>query len=344
MVVPKPLPFGMACIGPALIALVLTGCAKRDEAVEATAPVPSVPVEAPAPTVTGNAFSTEVPVAESGGTFEVPVSINDTIVLRFTIDSGASDVSIPADVASTLIRSGTLTRDDFIGTQTYVLADGSTVPSEQFRIRKLKVGTLVLHDVTGSLSHPKGPLLLGQSFLSRLSSWSFDNGRKVLVLKAAPGQAELAQAEPIESAGSIADEEVGRLLSKEDIRDVAGDFHRTLKRSGMTGVTALVEDCYASLPEEESREQRKGAAYCVTLDLVAQRVDAGVRQQFQRQGGRVVPPPEYYEEQNWTARVGKYLSLTTATHELPDETAIRTFVEATERELAERMERQQVER
>jgi len=126
----------------------------------------------------------------------VPVYINDTIVLKFTIDSGAADVSIPADVASTLIRAGTITQDDFLGQRTYMLADGTPVPSAIFRIRTLKVGTLVLHDVTASVANPKGPLLLGQSFLSRLSTWSIDNQRHALRLKAAPGEAQVAAATP----------------------------------------------------------------------------------------------------------------------------------------------------
>ena len=144
----------------------------------------------------GTAVETEVPLEAEGGTYVVPVSINDTIVLKFTIDSGASDVSIPADVASTLIRSGTITRDDFIGQRTYTLADGTQVPSPVFRIRTLKVGTLVLHDVTASVADPKGALLLGQSFLSRLSTWSIDNQRHALLLKAAPGEAQAAEVTP----------------------------------------------------------------------------------------------------------------------------------------------------
>ena len=35
-----------------------------------------------------------------GGTYVVPVLINDAITLDFVVDSGAADVSIPADVVS----------------------------------------------------------------------------------------------------------------------------------------------------------------------------------------------------------------------------------------------------
>jgi gag-polyprotein putative aspartyl protease len=156
------------------------------------APQPAIvtqPSIAPRPVaaVTGTPTETLVPLEQDGGTLRVPVRINDAIELKFTIDSGAADVSIPADVASTLVRTGTITDDDFIGNQTFVLADGSTVPSAEFRIRSLRVGTLELRNVTASLADRKGPLLLGQSFLTRLTSWSVDNQRQVLILKTTTG-------------------------------------------------------------------------------------------------------------------------------------------------------------
>jgi hypothetical protein len=38
-------------------------------------------------------------------------------------------------------------KDGFLGKQTYVLADGSTVPSQQFRIHSLKVGNKTVENV-----------------------------------------------------------------------------------------------------------------------------------------------------------------------------------------------------
>jgi predicted aspartyl protease len=126
--------------------------------------------------------ATLIPVKAQGGTYVVPVLINKAITLNFVIDSGASDVSIPADVVLTLVRSGTLQRSDFIGTQTYKLADGSTVPSTTFRIRSLTMNNIVIEDVQGSVAPVAGELLLGQSFLARFKSWSIDNAKQALVL------------------------------------------------------------------------------------------------------------------------------------------------------------------
>jgi predicted aspartyl protease len=123
-----------------------------------------------------------VPMQRRGGLYVVPVLINDAITLDFVVDSGAADVRIPADVVMTLMRTGSLMESDFLGQKTYVLADGSTVPSQTFRIRSLKVGNKVLENVNGSTSE-KGFLLLGQSFLSRFKSWSVDNNKHALVLE-----------------------------------------------------------------------------------------------------------------------------------------------------------------
>ncbi|TSA43924.1 hypothetical protein D4R49_01485 [bacterium] len=124
-----------------------------------------------------------IPLKMQGGTFVVPVLVNDAITLNFVVDSGAADVSIPADVVSTLMRTGTLKQSDFLGKKTYVLADGSKLPSQTFRIRSMKVGDRVIEKLTGSVAPLQGSLLLGQSFLSRFKSWSIDNKQHVLLLE-----------------------------------------------------------------------------------------------------------------------------------------------------------------
>jgi gag-polyprotein putative aspartyl protease/MORN repeat len=108
----------------------------------------------------------------SGGVYVVPVRFNDAITLDAVVDSGASDVSIPADVVLTLIRTRTIAEADFLGMRTYVLADGSKVPSQQFRIRTLKVGATTVENITASIAPVNGTILLGQSFLNKFKSWS----------------------------------------------------------------------------------------------------------------------------------------------------------------------------
>lgn len=122
-----------------------------------------------------------VPLRQQGGVFVIPVLVNSAIRLNFILDSGSADVSIPADVVLTLMRTGTISSADFVGQQTYKLADGSTVPSVTFIIRSLKIGGREIQNVTASVTSVEGSLLLGQTFLSRLKSWSIDNQHEMLV-------------------------------------------------------------------------------------------------------------------------------------------------------------------
>jgi clan AA aspartic protease (TIGR02281 family) len=124
-----------------------------------------------------------IPLASRGGTLIAPVVINDAIKLDFLVDSGASDVTIPADVFSTLVRTGTISRSDMRGSQRYQTATGEVHESDTFIIKSLKVGDVRVTDVKASVAPAKGPLLLGQSFLRRFKNWSVDNATRELILE-----------------------------------------------------------------------------------------------------------------------------------------------------------------
>jgi clan AA aspartic protease (TIGR02281 family) len=134
------------------------------------------------PLASPSANLVQVTMKQKGGAFYVPVSLNGALTLDFLIDSGASDVGIPADVVMTLVRTGTIREADFIGEQTYVLADGTQVKSKTFRLRSVQVGSKVIENVVASIASVNGNLLLGQSFLGRFNSWSIDNKNHALVL------------------------------------------------------------------------------------------------------------------------------------------------------------------
>ena len=123
-----------------------------------------------------------VPIEAKDGAYVVPVTVNGVLPLKFIIDSGSADVSIPADVAWTLRTMGTMSGTDFLGRKTYLLADGSRISSEIYRVASIKIGGLIMHNVTVRISAEKSSLLLGQSFLRRLNSWSLDNSRSLLII------------------------------------------------------------------------------------------------------------------------------------------------------------------
>lgn len=122
-----------------------------------------------------------VSVEPHDGAFVVSVVLNGVMTGKFIVDSGSADVSIPEDMASTLMRSGTMTDADLLGSKTYLLADGSKVPSKIYRLASLRIGGMVMQNVTVRVAAEKSSLLLGQSFLSRLKSWSMDNAHQVMI-------------------------------------------------------------------------------------------------------------------------------------------------------------------
>jgi len=127
---------------------------------------------------------TVVPLENANGVYIVPVVVNGAASVKFAIDTGAADVAMPADVVAALMKAGLVTKADFLGEKTYVLADGSRMPSQIFQIRSLQVGDVVITNVRASVTPEKrGATLLGQSFFGRLKSWSLDNVRHALIIE-----------------------------------------------------------------------------------------------------------------------------------------------------------------
>jgi clan AA aspartic protease (TIGR02281 family) len=170
---------------------VATASPVRESSPKLTAPPPATaPIATVSPTVANSSAQSPNPssrmavsLKQDGGIFVVPVEINGAITLEFGVDSGAADVSVPADVFSTLVRTHTIKDSDIIGEQTYELADGSRSRSIRFTIRSLKVGDKVVENVKGSVAPSQGTLLLGQSFLERFKSWSINNTNHELLLE-----------------------------------------------------------------------------------------------------------------------------------------------------------------
>jgi len=123
-----------------------------------------------------------VAVEPHAGAFVVPVVLNDVITAKFIVDSGAADVSITEDMVSTLMKSGTMTGADLLGSKTYMLADGTMRRGKIYRMASIRIGGMVMEDVTVRIAEGNSSLLLGQSFLRRLKSWSMDNARQVMII------------------------------------------------------------------------------------------------------------------------------------------------------------------
>ena len=123
-----------------------------------------------------------VQLARAGGIFVAPVVLNGTVKQYAILDSGASNLQIPQEVADELRRNGSLTDADGLGQRRYILADGKGVQQQVFRLKTLQIGDKVMENVVATVSTPNSRVLLGQSVLRRLNGWAIDNVRNTLTL------------------------------------------------------------------------------------------------------------------------------------------------------------------
>jgi len=113
----------------------------------------------------------------------VSVLVNDVLTLHFVVDTGATEVNIPADVALTLLRTNTITESDFLPGAMYRLADGSVIPSLRLNLRSMRLGTLTVYNVSASIGGPYSSPLIGLNVLRQFGSYEIDHQRGVLIIK-----------------------------------------------------------------------------------------------------------------------------------------------------------------
>lgn len=117
---------------------------------------------------------TVVEMNRKNGVYEVPIEINGSKMF-FIFDTGASDITISLTEATFLYKQGTLTDEDFMGTQQYQIADGSIAEGTIINLKTVKIGNRTLANVQASVVHNMdAPLLFGQSALAQFGKVIID--------------------------------------------------------------------------------------------------------------------------------------------------------------------------
>ena len=124
-----------------------------------------------------------IPLEPLNGVYVTPAVINGVVSAKFLVDTGASLVGVPAGLVKSLVDSGFIAQSDFLGERTFRIANGSTFQSQTLRLKSLQIGNVVVEDVEASVLPDNAPLLLGQSFLRRLKSWSMDTTAHTLTIE-----------------------------------------------------------------------------------------------------------------------------------------------------------------
>jgi aspartyl protease family protein len=110
--------------------------------------------------------------AGSDGHYQVYAAVDGTSVL-FLVDSGATDIVLSPDDARMLGM-----QPEYLDYTMVAQTANGTVRGAPVRLKTLKVGPIVMHDLPATVNEAEMPVsLLGMEFLRRLKSWGVQNGK-----------------------------------------------------------------------------------------------------------------------------------------------------------------------
>ena len=147
---------------------------------------PTVATRAPTPLVQSSPAGSgtqylRVPLHGQGGTPHTMIGIDGVCCFAFTVDSGAADVAVSADIFRAMYKGGHITDDSLIDVKRYQTANG-VIEGLRFRMPPMQIGGHTVYGVIGSVSKGSSNMLLGQSFLRKFRFWAIDNATGTLVL------------------------------------------------------------------------------------------------------------------------------------------------------------------
>lgn len=117
---------------------------------------------------------------EKTGIYTIPCEVNG-LKLRFVFDTGASEVHLSLIEAAFMLKNGFIDEDDFIGKGNYLMADGSIAENSIINLREIKIGNVVINNVTACISsNIEASLLLGQSAIRKLGPYSINGDFLIL--------------------------------------------------------------------------------------------------------------------------------------------------------------------
>lgn len=104
------------------------------------------------------------------------------MVREFVLDTGASSMTVDADVAAELVSPR---HAEPRGAEPVTLADGSTHVVQTIIIDAVRVGTHVVHNVHASVTPSGAPMLLRLDVLTRIGKFAVDAPHRTLTFSGA---------------------------------------------------------------------------------------------------------------------------------------------------------------
>lgn len=148
---------------------------------------------------------------EPSGIYTIPCEVNG-LKLKFVFDTGAADVHLSLVEAAFMLKNGYIDKDDFLGTGTYSMADGSISENAIVNLKTIKIGNTTIHNVQACVSSKiDASLLLGQSAIKKLGDYSINGS--YLVLNGRASSTEITPTSNVSSRDSIIYDLKGNVVS-----------------------------------------------------------------------------------------------------------------------------------
>ena len=105
----------------------------------------------------------------------------DGITKYYLLDTGASDLIINREIERDLLINGSIRQEDYLGKQSYILADNKEVNAQLVRLKNVKIGDYILNNVIAAIID-EGSLLCGTGLLNKFRKYEIINDEGILIL------------------------------------------------------------------------------------------------------------------------------------------------------------------
>ena len=129
--------------------------------------------------ISGDKYMSEIKLSNYLGTgYKIKINV-DGVVKYFLFDTGATDLIIDGKMERELIFNGSITKEDYVGEQEFILADNSEVIARVIKLNNIKIGDYVVDNVIVSVIDG-GSLLCGLGLLNKFRKWDFVKESEIL--------------------------------------------------------------------------------------------------------------------------------------------------------------------
>ena len=121
-----------------------------------------------------------IEMVEVNGIYQIPCKVNG-VPMNFIFDTGASDVTISLTEAKFLIKQKLLTKEDFIDTINFKIANGEIIEGTKIILKSIDIDGIILENVSATIINKQNsPLLLGQSAISKLGQYTINENNLII--------------------------------------------------------------------------------------------------------------------------------------------------------------------